>query len=179
MQNLMQTRFGNHLGEIVFGAIDGIVTTFAVIAAAAGANLASGVVIILGLANLLADGFSMGVSAYLSEKSQREQDQSSDKTDYYESSAKVGLHTFFAFVIVGSLPVLVYIVDYGFGLNLKHLFLLASILAGLAFIGVGALKSIVIKHKSLTYSILETLALGAAASSIAFLVGEWLQGLLG
>ncbi|MCE7936396.1 hypothetical protein DYH10_01195 [Candidatus Saccharibacteria bacterium CPR2] len=62
-----------YLPEFVYGAIDGTVTTFAVVAAAAGAGLSSAVVIILGLANLFADGFSMGVSSYLSEKSESDQ----------------------------------------------------------------------------------------------------------
>lgn len=64
-------RIEKYLSEIVYGGIDGIVTTFAVVAATVGAGLDSALVIILGLANLIADGFSMGVSAYLSEKSER------------------------------------------------------------------------------------------------------------
>lgn len=62
----------DNLGEFVYGGIDGIVTTFAVIAASAGAGLETSVVIILGFANLIADGFSMGISAFLSEKSEKE-----------------------------------------------------------------------------------------------------------
>ena len=54
-----------YLRDAVFGAIDGAVTTFAVVAGAVGAALPSGVVIILGLANLFADGLSMAVSNYL------------------------------------------------------------------------------------------------------------------
>ncbi|MDO9445648.1 MAG: VIT1/CCC1 transporter family protein [Dehalococcoidia bacterium] len=54
-----------YLRDAVFGAIDGAVTTFAVVAGAVGASLPSGVVIILGLANLFADGLSMAVSNYL------------------------------------------------------------------------------------------------------------------
>ena len=53
-----------YLREFVYGAVDGTVTTFAVVSGVAGAGLSSGVVIVLGLANLLADGFSMAVSAF-------------------------------------------------------------------------------------------------------------------
>ena len=63
---------GGYLGDAVFGAVDGCVTTFAVVAGAMGANLSNTVVIILGFANLLADGFSMAVSNYLGTKSDRE-----------------------------------------------------------------------------------------------------------
>ena len=60
------------LRDFVYGAIDGCVTTFAVVAGAIGADLSSGVILILGFANLLADGFSMGVSNYLGTKSERQ-----------------------------------------------------------------------------------------------------------
>ena len=63
---------GTYIGDLVYGANDGIVTTFAIVAAAAGAVLSPGVVIILGIANLLADGFSMGASNFLSLRSERE-----------------------------------------------------------------------------------------------------------
>lgn len=62
----------SYLGEFVYGGIDGAVTTFAVVSGSVGANLNSKVIIILGLANLLADGFAMSVGAYLSSKSVRD-----------------------------------------------------------------------------------------------------------
>jgi VIT1/CCC1 family predicted Fe2+/Mn2+ transporter len=61
-----------YLGDMVYGGLDGIVTTFAVVSGVAGAQLGSGIVLILGLANLFADGFSMAVGAYLSSKSEQE-----------------------------------------------------------------------------------------------------------
>ena len=66
------SKFQHHLGEFVYGGIDGSVTTFAVVAGAAGASLGSAIVLILGFANLLADGFAMSVGAYLSTKSQQQ-----------------------------------------------------------------------------------------------------------
>lgn len=62
-----------YLGEFVYGGIDGIVTTFAVVSAVAGAGLESSVVLILGFANLISDGLSMGISAYLAERSDVDQ----------------------------------------------------------------------------------------------------------
>ena len=47
-----------YLGDMVYGGLDGIITTFAVVSGVAGADLGAHIVIILGLANLLADGFS-------------------------------------------------------------------------------------------------------------------------
>ncbi|MBD3312346.1 hypothetical protein GF352_02735 [archaeon] len=58
--------------DFVYGSIDGIITTFAVVAGVSGAGLASSVILILGFANLLADGLSMSISNYLSVKSEQE-----------------------------------------------------------------------------------------------------------
>ncbi|MCC6889716.1 MAG: VIT1/CCC1 transporter family protein [Hyphomicrobiales bacterium] len=63
----------SYLRDWVYGAIDGVVTTFAVAAGVAGANLAPQIVLILGVANLLADGFSMAVANYSGTKSEHEQ----------------------------------------------------------------------------------------------------------
>src|SRR5688500_4181035 len=75
--HIIRSRLGikarhGYLGDAVFGAIDGSVTTFAVVAGAMGGGLQYTVVLILGFANLIADGFSMAVGNYLSTKSEGE-----------------------------------------------------------------------------------------------------------
>ncbi len=60
-RGIHDSRHGRYIGDVVYGALDGIVTTFAVISGVAGASLSSGVVMILGFANLFADGLSMAV----------------------------------------------------------------------------------------------------------------------
>src|SRR5690606_2936912 len=65
-------KYEQYLSEFVYGGIDGSVTTFAVVAGAYGASLESSVVIILGFAYLLGDGYSMSVGAYLSSKATRD-----------------------------------------------------------------------------------------------------------
>ncbi len=60
------------LEDFVYGATDGAVTTFAVVAGVVGASLSPAIVLILGFANLFADGFSMAVGNYLATKSQKE-----------------------------------------------------------------------------------------------------------
>jgi len=69
---LDDVRQHSYLADAVLGAIDGCVTTFAVVAATVGGGLPSHVAVMLGFANLLADGFSMAVSNYQSTKSRRE-----------------------------------------------------------------------------------------------------------
>ena len=64
---------GPWIHDIVYGGHDGIVTTFAVVAGTAGAGLSWGVVIVIGVANLLADAVSMGAGSFLSMRSERDQ----------------------------------------------------------------------------------------------------------
>jgi VIT1/CCC1 family predicted Fe2+/Mn2+ transporter len=61
-----------YVGDLVYGGLDGVVTTFAVVSGVVGASLGSQVILILGFANLLADGFAMASGAYLSTKSEAE-----------------------------------------------------------------------------------------------------------
>ncbi len=72
-QRLDGTPRASYLRDWVYGGIDGAVTTFAVAAGVAGANLSPGIVLILGCANLLADGFSMAAANYSGSKSEREE----------------------------------------------------------------------------------------------------------
>lgn len=73
MEKTAKKLLKHHLVQFVYGATDGTVTTFAVVAGAYGANLDPKIVIILGLANLLGDGFSMGASAYQSTRTELQQ----------------------------------------------------------------------------------------------------------
>jgi vacuolar iron transporter family protein len=65
--------FQKYVAEIVYGSVDGVVTTFAIVAASAGASLSTTVIFVLGFANLLADGFSMGVSSYLAKRAEHDE----------------------------------------------------------------------------------------------------------
>lgn len=61
---------GKYIGDLVYGANDGLITTFAIIAGAAGASLPNLIIVILGLSNIVADGISMGASNYLAGRSE-------------------------------------------------------------------------------------------------------------
>ena len=75
------------LGDVVLGATDGIITTFAVVAGSAGGQLSTDVVIVLGMANLLADGFSMAVSNYLGTRSRREEVEKAKEDESWQIEA--------------------------------------------------------------------------------------------
>ena len=63
---------GEYLKSAVYGGLDGIITTFAVVAGVTGAALSPAIILILGFANLIGDGISMAVGDYLSTKAARE-----------------------------------------------------------------------------------------------------------
>lgn len=170
----------DYLSEFVYGGIDGTVTTFAVVAGATGARLGSKVVIILGFANLMADGFAMGVGSYLSTKSRVQmaaKKKISEPDPDFVSPAINGLSTFVSFITVGITPLLVYVVDHLYDLRISNLFVLSCLLTGMAFVGIGLLKSHVAHTKKLR-SITETLLLGATAAIFAYVVGYWLERLI-
>lgn len=225
-------RYQTYLGEFVYGGIDGSVTTFAVVAGSVGAGLDSSILIILGFANLLADGFSMSIGAYLSTQSekanfekikkakQRSIQQFPDlekeklsalyqkkgiKNEHLrqltvsitrndtlwletmlieeegliqnnKSAFSVGLATYVSFILIGLIPLSVYVWDYLFTFP-GPLFLWSSLLTGLGFLIIGYLKSI-IADVSAIKGVLETLALGAVAAGVAYFVGDILEKII-
>jgi vacuolar iron transporter family protein len=88
----------------VYGANDGIITTFAVIAGVAGGALSHAVVLVIGVANLAADGFSMGVGNFLSIRAHESARKAENLPEEEASPARHGLATFVAFVAAGSVP---------------------------------------------------------------------------
>ena len=167
MKKLIQ----HYLGEVVYGGIDGIVTTFAIIAASAGADLSSKVILVLGFASLLADGFSMGVSAYLSAKTKQEQERDSS-----HSPRGVGISTFIAFIAVGILPILVYVIDFAAGTDIEkfNLFIGSIVIAIIAFGLIGFARRFETQESRLKTT-LETVLLGSGAALIAYLLGDVLE----
>lgn len=181
----MNKRFEESLGEFVYGAIDGTVTTFAVVAGAAGAGLSSPVIVVLGFANLIADGFSMGASSYLSAKSKRDlkirqhteagTEHEPHDVSHGESPLKDGVTTFASFVLVGFVPFMLYVADSVFNLNANTnvLFVWSATLTALIFIGIGTLKAYVTRTK-VWRAATETFLLGAIAAGLAYALGDLL-----
>ena len=72
----------NYLRDWIYGGIDGAVTTFAVVTGVVGANLSPAVILIMGFANLVADGFSMAASNYLGTKAEKEDFERVEAIEY-------------------------------------------------------------------------------------------------
>ena len=174
----MSSRTFPYLKEFVYGGIDGCVTTFAVVAGATGANLSSGIIIVLGFANLIADGFSMSVGNYLSVKSEIASDKKLLLDLNRKSPIQTAGATFFSFLIMGFIPLFVYVLSYLNAIQDKDLlFPVSSVLTLSAFLFIGFLRSHV-TSTSVLKSIAETLFLGGIAAFLAYFVGTALENML-
>jgi len=152
----------NYMPHLVYGANDGIVTTFVVIASISGASLSSSIVLILGIANLVADGFSMGVSNVLSVRSTLTAATRPALVD----ASRTGAATFAAFFVAGLLPLSAYI----FPVPNEWRFTVACFLAGMALFVLGACRSL-FSDRQWKIAGLEMLTLGAVASAVAYAIG--------
>jgi VIT1/CCC1 family predicted Fe2+/Mn2+ transporter len=162
---------GAYLAEVIYGANDGIVTTFAVVAGVAGAALDPTIVVILGVANLLADGFSMGMSNFLSTRSDIEYREAvgDDDAEPAKPPSRTAAVTFLSFVVAGWTPLLPYLAA------LRPLFPLSVFATAVAFFVVGASRTFVTKGGWLR-SGAEMLAIGMLAAGVAYSTGAFLSG---
>jgi len=225
----------SYLRDFVYGAIDGAVTTFAVVAGVAGAKLSAGIVVILGVANLVGDGFSMAVSNFLGTRAENERKNrlrrieeehiahypegereeirqifaakgfenedlekavdiiTSDVSRWVDTMLtdelgvplqgsnplRAALATFTAFVVVGALPLLVFIYQLLSPpeARLAEPFFWSSIITGTAFFIVGALKGRFLEQRWWLAG-LETLVMGGLAAAMAYAVGALLKGVV-
>ncbi len=223
---------GTYISDFVFGGIDGAVTTFAVVSGVEGASLSPSIVLILGFANLLADGFSMAVGNYMSLKSTREYVQrakrveeahideepekekheireifrekgfagkqlddaveiiTSDRRIWIDtmmkeelgiieeqkSPLKGSIVTFFAFNVIGIIPLLAYLFSRYFDSINAQTFPISILLTSCALFIVGSIKGKIVETNWVISGI-GTLLMGGAAAAIAYLVGHILKGL--
>ncbi len=157
---------GDYIRDIVLSANDGIVTTFAVVAGSLGASLSPSVVVILGLANLFADGLSMSTGSYLGVKSEIEYEQSEGKkVKIGTRPLKNGLVSFFSFGIAGFIPLVSFVFKF------DNAVLISSVLVALSLIVVGIFRGIV-SSKHIIRTAFENLLIGGASAVVAFYVGE-------
>lgn len=151
-----------YLPDIVFGANDGVITTFAVVAGVVGAGMSTTVILILGFANLLADGFSMGASNVLSRRSETV----NGTLPTLLSVTRHGVATFIGFITAGLVPLLAYFIPWFETAR----FASAIVLALLTLFAVGAGRSYFTARNWLV-SGLEMLFIGGIAGAFAFGAG--------
>jgi vacuolar iron transporter family protein len=228
-KRLSQGGKSQNISDAVLGAIDGCITTFAVVSGSVGAGFPSSVAVILGFANLFADGFSMAISNYESSKAEQEFIESikrseemhideipegereeirqifrakgfngelleevvktitadkkvwldvmlSEEHGLSKSTSKPSISagvTFLAFVLVGAVPLIPYIVPY---LEMSQQFSISAALAGAMFFLIGMLKSFALA-KPVFLSGVHTLLTGGTAAALAYFTAYILREL--
>lgn len=158
--------FKKSVPQIVYGGVDGTISTFAVIAGAYGAGLSERVAFILGAAAIGSDGFSMAVGAYLSASSA-----------HRKRPRWIGLVTFASFAVLGSLLLIPYVIDQFYDIEATITFVLSGAFALISFAIIGSIKANVDK-KPLINGVREVTTLGILAAIIAYLLGHTLEQII-
>ncbi len=164
----------HYLGDLVYGASDGIITTFAVVAGVAGASLSERTVLAVGVANLLADGLSMAVGNYHSIRSSEGVRRAQGLPVREPYPFRHGGATFVAFVVAGSVPLVPYVLYTP--LDWRFEAALAATLATL-FV-VGSMRAAVTEERWWR-SGLEMLGLGTVVAFVAYYAGHFIGRLTG
>ena len=159
------------LSEFIYGGMDGIITTVAIIGASIGAQLENRYIAILGGSNLLADGFSMGISRY---NSLIEDGKQMSNSVFLNRPFYSGIYTFVSFVIMGMLPLIPFIF-YSKSQYLFQYFILASLIS---FILVGHVKSINTKKQSYFKTLIITIVTGSMGALISYYVASKLKSMI-
>jgi vacuolar iron transporter family protein len=220
----------SYLGDFVLGAVDGAVTTFAIVAGASGAGLSNGVVVVMGIANVLADGLSMAASNFLRARSDAQllaRSREIERTHIREipdgereeirqifaakgfegeilerivstitsdrdlwvntmlaeewklslhppSAWRSGMATFAAFILAGMVPLLPALA--ALRGEAQGVFLYSSLLTAGTFLLVGYARGKTVDGNP-WWNAAETLLIGGAAASVAYVVGAMLEHL--
>jgi vacuolar iron transporter family protein len=160
----MKESIRKYLPSFVYGGSDGTVTTFAVMAGAVGAGIDTRVVLILGIANLVSDGFSMASADYMAEDSR--------KGETKATVLKNSLVTFFSFVVIGFIPILPVI----FAAKEKQFFL-SALFTLITFATIGYLRARILNRNRILLP-LQSVAIGSICATLAYVVGVYISKLV-
>lgn len=152
------------LRDFIFAADDGLVTTFAIISGTVGAGLGAKAAIALGLANVLADGFSLGTGIYMGIKSEIDASVGGDVKRIEGSPFVHSLVSFFSFAFFGLLMTIPFI------LKLDSAYSYSVVGFVFALLVIGIVKAF-FTNKNIIKSAVEMLLIGGLSSLVAFLVG--------
>ena len=153
----------HYIRDVVYGANDGLITTFAVVAGVTGGALSTRAVLIVGAANLFADGLSMGVGNYLSIRSHESALAAANRPSEESRPVRHGIATLLTFVVVGA----VRLVPFAFGADGPDGFVMSVVLTFLTLFGVGAMRAAVTTERWWGAG-LEMLLLGAIVAAAAY-----------
>lgn len=145
------------LQSFVLGSVDGLITTFVVIIGGLAGGVQTSSVVLIGLSSLFADGFSMGVSEYLSVRT----------TESPLAALRYGVTCFCSFVLFGAIPLTTYVaIPSGSG---GYVASVVSFVVSLLVVGL--LRAYALRTRCLQ-SVLEVGGLGAGAGAVAFVIAS-------
>lgn len=153
----------HYLPDLVYGANDGIITTFAVVAGVAGGSLSRKVVLVIGIANLLADGLSMAAGNYQAIRSREGVLRTQNLPEEESQPVLHASATFLAFVVAGAVPLAPYVWVGGTTRDFPVAILLT--LGALTLVGI--LRAIVTDGRWVRCAV-EMCALGGVVAAVAY-----------
>lgn len=156
----------HYIRDLVYGANDGLITTFAVVGGVTGGALSQIAVLVIGAANLAADGVSMGVGNLLAIRAEERAREADGLPELEAYPWKHGLATLVAFVMAGAVPLIPYLLPL---LPSERL----AMSTGMTFAGLfllGAARALVTRDRWWRTG-LETLFLGAVVAIAAYGAG--------
>lgn len=157
---------GTYIRNSVFAASDGLITTFAVVAGSQGAGLGPTVVVIMGFANLFADGVSMSSGTYMGVKSENEfEEKQGERQKNGATPIKQALVSFSSFAVAGLIPLLPFL----FGL--QNAFLISSIFVLCGQFTIGSLGG-KLSGKHWLKKGAENMLIGGGAAMAAYITGN-------
>ena len=163
----------HYVRELIYGANDGLITTFAVVAGVAGGGLSLPVVLIIGAANLFADGLSMAAGNYLSIRSHESVLEAQDLPEEEAFPLRHAGATFLAFVVAGTIPLIPYAIA---AMPIDRFALSITLTLGAMFL-VGASRALIANVRWWRAGG-EMLALGAVVAAFAYGSGAIVAALL-
>ena len=164
----------HYIRDLVYGANDGIITTFAVVAGVAGGSLSTVAVLIVGAANLAADGVAMGVGNLLAIRSHESALAAAGRPQEETYPWKHGLATLLAFVVAGAVPLVPYTLAVPTGARLPA----SAVLTMCSLFAVGAARATVTIDRWWRAG-LEMLMLGGVIAIAAYEAGAIMRWVVG
>lgn len=165
-----------YLRDVVYGAMDGAVTTFAVVSGVTGAGLSPSIVLVLGVAGVVGDGFSMAAGNYLGTKAESERIAGAGVDSYNNGSRPLAaaLATFVAFLLAGAIPLVPYVLA-ACGMQFASPASISTTLTLVTFFLIGAGKTFIVPVRWWSAG-LESLMVGSIAAALAYGCGQLLAG---
>ena len=164
----------HYMRDIVYGANDGIVTTFAVVGGVEGGNLSHVAILVIGIANLAADGVSMGAGNLLAIRAEERAREAAGLPELERYPWKHGVATLVAFVVAGAVPLVPFLLP----IAVDTRFMWSAAATFTFMFASGAARALVTRDRW-WLSGLETLGLGAVVAGAAYGAGVLVARIVG